>query len=221
MDIDEIKVGDRLSRVIEQGLQSADYYLLCISESAKSSPWVQRELSFAIQLADRNKLSTIPFLMNNVDLPLELSGLLYIDGRNDFDGALGQLGVYLDKQDRNTLPLESAPDWSSEGHQIQAQADECVIFLGRLKRGDLRYHMTERLTLEAVSVLWYDLFERQMESEIRISSLALSVIELLERADRDEELGELIRLICRNHPRFVRAVKKATGSMRDTPPSIS
>ena len=81
IDKERIRPGDSISKAIQDGLSGSDYYVLLISEQSNYSRWVQKEISTAFELANKKKLSVIPILLNNVEVPFEFKGLLYIDFR--------------------------------------------------------------------------------------------------------------------------------------------
>src|ERR1700722_12096003 len=71
IDQERIRTGDSISKAIQDGLTGSDYYVLLISEQSNRSPWVQREIASAFELANKKKLSVIPLLLKTVDVPFE------------------------------------------------------------------------------------------------------------------------------------------------------
>jgi hypothetical protein len=61
---------------------------------------------------------------------------------------------------------------------------------------DLRYRVTERLSLDELEVVWFDLFNRQMRDEIDARNVALSSVALIDRSRR----MDILNALCRNYP---------------------
>ena len=206
MDTNNVKPGDHIGSRIEEGLRRTDIYVVFLSQSATSSPWVRREISYAVQLADKKKLTPIPVLLDAAEVPIEFSGLLYIDARRSIKDAAARLVETITAQktkigvlDKQRIVVKSVDP------RIKARL-KCFETLEAIDSDDLRFHMAERLGLSDVKVLWFDLFSRKMEDEVRVENLPLSVIELLDRARREELLTRLREVICRNFPRFSIAI---------------
>jgi hypothetical protein len=75
MDTSDIAGGDRWERMLEVALSAAKVVVCAVSEHARNSEWVSREL----QYAESNGKTIIPARIENVDLPLRLNTLQAID----------------------------------------------------------------------------------------------------------------------------------------------
>jgi TIR domain len=202
MDIDQVQPGQSISGSIVEGLRASDFYLVLVSENSNASNWVRREIALAVELADKKKLTPIPLLLDDVDVPLEFKGLLYVDARKSLQAGISDLIKYLRVQDTTIGDLDKrmvvrkSEDVETLAHRY------CQEKLRTLTSGDLRFHMTDKLTIYDIRTLWFDLFNRKMEDETPIISISLCTIELLDRARRESCIPTLIDLICRNHPKF-------------------
>lgn len=80
LDKFEIKVGDSLLEKINEGITESGCFAVILSARSVNKPWVKHELqsAFAKKFKD-NKFRIIPILVEECDLPLYLSGLLYAD----------------------------------------------------------------------------------------------------------------------------------------------
>lgn len=81
MDEKDIPYGKNYTSEILRGIHDSDIYLVFISESSVSSPWVMAEIDFALREKIENRLQIIPVKLDDVDIPLELSGINHIDAR--------------------------------------------------------------------------------------------------------------------------------------------
>ncbi|MFL9503486.1 toll/interleukin-1 receptor domain-containing protein [Rhodopseudomonas palustris] len=202
MDVDEIEPGHSISDAIVKGLKSSDFYLVIISEQSNASSWVRREIATAIELADAKKLTPIPMLLDDAEVPIEFKGLLYIDARKSLQAGIEKLLQYLRAQEETVEQIDRRMIVrKSDDPRIRAQR-ECQNRLRSLVLGDLRYYMSEKLTISDIQTLWFDLFGRKMEDETAITRVSLCTIELLDRARRENYFPDLLDLICRNYPRF-------------------
>jgi hypothetical protein len=92
-------------------------------------------------------------------------------------------------------------------HKLLKSQDErirqrlaCNELLRHLSLGDLRYLASERLSLEEVEVVWFDLFNRRMSDEVKVRNLAISCVELIDRSRRTDVLVDLMDTLCRDYP---------------------
>jgi hypothetical protein len=173
-----------------------------VSENSNASNWVRREIALAIELADKKKLTPIPMLLDDVDVPLEFKGLLYIDARKSLQAGISDLVKYLRAQDTTIGDLDKRMVVRKSEDPKTLAHRACQEKLRNLTSGDLRFYMTDKLTISDIRTLWFDLFNRKMEDETAVVSISLCTIELLDRARRENCIATLIDLICRNHPKF-------------------
>lgn len=201
-DVNKVQPGDHISEKILQGLQEADYFVLLVSEPSNSSQWVKREVATAVGLADNKKLTVVPVLLQPVEVPFEFRGLLYINGQNSISDAVNKLLQFLRDDFSKMSVLEPRvmmrKAYSDETDRWRACQDK----LRGLERGQLRRHLTDNLGISDIKVLWFDLFERKMEEEVAVQTLALCCVELLERARREDCIPSLISAICQNHKKI-------------------
>jgi hypothetical protein len=197
--------GTHIEEATQEGITASDYYVLLLSKSSTEPEWVKREVSFSLELSERKQLTLIPVLLNGAQVPVEFEGLLYIDARQSFDDGLQKLVKFFVAQ------YETASDlgWP-EDNWVYAlrETDRCVELLRHLRLGDLRFLLSKRLTLDDVKVVWFDVFNAQMEDEVAVQSLPQSCVELLDRSRREELLPDLIGALCRNHPRLAELASK-------------
>lgn len=199
-DKERIRPGESISKAIQEGLNASDYYLLLISENSNESIWVQREISTAFELSREKKLSVVPVLLQGSAIPFEFKGLLNIDFRPSFtdglqkmrDFFLGQAAVIDDIEPRH-LMLKSQED-------TVRKRLACNEALRKLSLGDLRYLVAERLSLEDVEVVWFDLFGRRMADEVQVRNVSLSCVELIDRSRRTDVIVDLMDKLCRSFP---------------------
>lgn len=197
LDMFDVQPGDSISTKIDQGIKASDYFILVISESSNQSEWVKREIATAFDLANQQKISVVPFLTDEVEVPFEMRGLLYIDARKSVQEGIQKLVEFFQRQITPIMLL---------GHTIIRKSidasRDCQNKLQRLASGDLRFHLATRLSLNDIKVLWFDVFERKMDDEIQVHNVGLSTVELIDRCTREDLVAALIEKICRNHPRL-------------------
>jgi DNA-binding response OmpR family regulator len=77
IDKNEIKVGDSISKKVEDGICACDFFCLVISGNSLESQWVEREYRAAInkQLSSNGTPVILPILIENVQLPLFLKDI--------------------------------------------------------------------------------------------------------------------------------------------------
>lgn len=88
----EIKVGESIIQKINQGLSASDYLIVVLSPNSILSSWVQRELDQALmnQLS-RRKITVLPVLYRDCEVPPLLEMIKYADFRNEFKNGLSEL----------------------------------------------------------------------------------------------------------------------------------
>lgn len=203
-DVDAIKPGDRWAEKIDQALTEADFFVLIVSQDSLSSVWVQREIDTAVGLADKKKLTVLPIILSAVEVPIQFRGLLYIDGRSSVAHAAQKLVEFLRSQFETLAEIEPREMMRKSMDEKVLAWKKCQDKLRELQLRRLRFHLTEKLTIQDVRVLWFDLFEKKMDDEVAAQNqiLALCCVELLDRSRREDTIIELLDLICRNHPRI-------------------
>lgn len=199
-DSERVQPGSSISDEIKEGLNSSDYYVILISENAIQSSWVQVEIAAAFELAGEKRISVVPVLLQGSELPIVFKGLLYIDFRKSFASGLTALKDFLLSQVSLISDIEPR-QLMLKSHDVSARKRMvCNEVLRNMSLGELRQIVTERLSLEEVEVVWFDLFERRMKDETQVQNVALSSVELIDRSRRTDVLAKLIDTLCRNYP---------------------
>jgi HJR/Mrr/RecB family endonuclease len=79
-DNNELRLGDSIKSRISEGIQSSSIFIVVLSNSSKSSAWVNYELNSALILSAMKKgVRIIPLKIDDSELPSDLSGFLYAD----------------------------------------------------------------------------------------------------------------------------------------------
>lgn len=199
-DKNRIGPGDSISKSIHDGLSASDYYLLIISENSNQSIWVQREIALAFELSSEKKLSVVPVMLQGSAIPLEFRGLLSIDFRQSFADGLQKLNDFFLSQAAVIENIDPRHIMLKSNDESVRKRLTCNESLRKLSLGDLRYLVAERLSLEDVEVVWFDLFGRRMTDEVQVRNLALSCVELIDRSRRTDVIVDLMDKLCRNFP---------------------
>jgi len=101
LDEKELLVGDALPNRISDALKSAVVVLVVVSSAAIKSRWLGFELNHATQKMVEGKCRVIPVVIEKVDLPSEVSGLLYADFTEDGESALAGIITALKHEARS------------------------------------------------------------------------------------------------------------------------
>jgi len=91
LDEKEIVAGDYLPKKIGEAIETSKVIIVVLSKNSISSRWVQYEINNALQRMIKGKVRLIPVLIDDVDLPPELNGLVYVDFRESFDNGLEKI----------------------------------------------------------------------------------------------------------------------------------
>lgn len=198
----ELKVGDSIVGGVQGGLGEADYVVAVLSPSAVRSNWVQAELASALmnQISERGTV-VLPVVIQDCEIPPLLEDRLYADFRGDYETGLRRLLAALDVEQ---VTVEAAQGGRSLQGAVSPQdpAEACRARLSTLSLGDLRRLLLSSRSRCEVADLWYDLFESQMDDEVGQRLLNECIRELIDRARRNRRLADLIRELCKNHPRI-------------------
>jgi hypothetical protein len=99
LDVAEIKVGDWISRKIEQGLDDTRYLAIWLTKRAIESGWVDTEWRSKFQdEISNNSVVVLPLLADNCEIPRLLRGKRYADFRISYEAGLAQLLEAIGKQ---------------------------------------------------------------------------------------------------------------------------
>lgn len=101
LDEKELLVGDSLPHKISEGVQSASVVLVVVSSAAIRSRWLRFELNHATQKMVEGECRVIPIVIEKVDLPAEVTGLLYADFTGDREPALRSVITALEHEARS------------------------------------------------------------------------------------------------------------------------
>lgn len=92
LDEREIRVGDRISRKVQEGLEASDYLAIWLTRNAVDSGWVETEWQSLFDDEVKSRTTKIfPLLAEDCNLPRFLSGKLYADFRRDYRQGLTDL----------------------------------------------------------------------------------------------------------------------------------
>ncbi len=83
LDEAELNIGDSLIERISEGIESMEFVAAILSPNSIASHWVQKELSLAMSKEVRGKkITVLPLLIEQCDLPASLKDKLYADFTN-------------------------------------------------------------------------------------------------------------------------------------------
>lgn len=86
-----ISPGDSLSGRIAAAIGQASVFCVVVSANSKSSKWVSLEIREALRQAGERVITILPLIVDECEPPEEISDLLHIDFRSDFDHALRRM----------------------------------------------------------------------------------------------------------------------------------
>lgn len=96
IDSQQVKPGESIARVVEDGIASSDYFLYVISKHTAQAGWALREFELAYSLQERErKLRIIPVLVDPVSVSFPISGLKYIDLTTNYENGYRSLCIAL------------------------------------------------------------------------------------------------------------------------------
>jgi len=100
-DMDEINVGDSLNKKIEEGIKSSSFIIIVLSKSGVKSKWVNYELNTAlVYSAQKQGVKILPVLIDDADIPPNLSSIRYADFTKNKDLALQELIKTIRQEDK-------------------------------------------------------------------------------------------------------------------------
>ena len=93
----EMKIGDSLSRKIQEGISGSSWLAIVLSENSARSPWVERELSAALtKELERQDVFILPILYRKCEIPLFLRDKIYADFAQSYEEGLRSLVERID-----------------------------------------------------------------------------------------------------------------------------
>lgn len=92
-DEKKIKVGDSITRKVEQGISECDFFCLVLSKHSVDSKWVDLEYRTAqnIRLTTGINLKILPILIQDVELPPFLKDIKYADFSKGYKSGFSEL----------------------------------------------------------------------------------------------------------------------------------
>lgn len=88
MDEKDIAPGENYTTEILSGIHESDIYAIFISKKSLESKWVNAEIDFAMrEKIESKKLTIVPVLLEDVDIPIALKNIDYIDARFSLSSA--------------------------------------------------------------------------------------------------------------------------------------
>ena len=94
LDEDELRSGDRLTQMIQSGLDAADFMVYFISQDSMKSAWSQRELNMIMmrRLEQKKGAAVLPVRLDDAEVPALLRDVMYLDLRDgDVSRAVARL----------------------------------------------------------------------------------------------------------------------------------
>ncbi len=92
LDEEQIKVGESISKKVQEGLRDSEYLCIWITVESIKSGWVEKEwLPKIKQEVDEDRTVVLPLLAEDIEVPAFLSDKKYADFRNSFQHGLNDL----------------------------------------------------------------------------------------------------------------------------------
>jgi hypothetical protein len=129
VDAWEIRAGDSLVRkIFSQGIDEADVFIVVLSETSVTKPWVLEELDAAVVRRIQDGTRLIPVLIDDVFAPAPLRHLRWVSvPALGLDGAVEDIAGTLFGSDL-APPLGSPPAYSRRTPQLVSNAvDDAVL----------------------------------------------------------------------------------------------
>lgn len=197
LDERELQVGDSIVQGVSDGLRDSDYFVVVVSQNSAQSKWVQQELNSALMRELSGKgVVVLPVRMDETPLPPLLVDRIYADFHADYQQGLNALLAVFRQETAVVAPVSEAPARTFG-------ASPCLPALAGLKKAELRRRMDKRLSFTDVKVVWFDTFETLLEDALPVQPKPLCIIELIERADRQERTPDLLTSLCESYPHSV------------------
>ena len=152
----EMRPGDSLVRkIFTDGIDNADFFMVVISQTSESKPWVQEELDAGVVRKINGTCRLIPIVLDGAPVPPALAHLLYVDvERLGVEAALAEvLRVVFGGSQRP--PLGEPPNYATrQTRYLSDPIDDLVAeFLLEAFRADRMVRSDEiRQALESAGV---------------------------------------------------------------------
>jgi TIR domain len=176
-DTNKLLPGDALSDRIMTAIESSTSYVLLVSQNSNRSPWVARELEYALGLEREGKLSIIPVVIAPAQVPPQLTDHLYVDlVTGNFERESHRLVTVLRNIDEPKLRVGRTTDGT--GRYFTDHAVEC--FDGpndefRMNVDIVSYDLEENyIVLSQFSFVGQQPFDQEKSKEDQIDDLLTS-----------------------------------------------
>jgi len=155
-----LKPGDNIAKKTQEGIESADIFLLIVSENSLNSKSVMQEFStLALSEISKRELKIIPVLIDQSPVPSYLLTYLYIDISKDIDAGIAKLVESLAQQSR-PAPAPSQPGTP------QTTTTSISELSAALNSGRLTLVCGAGISVAAGVPMWNDLLLALLESMI-------------------------------------------------------
>lgn len=159
----KLKPGDNISRKIQQGIESADAFLVVVSANSLRSKWVLQEFSsLALSELSKREPKIIPILLDDSTVPSYLSNYLYIDLSRDLSSGLDNLVDSLLIVQRKE---KSTPQRSTE-QRSDSRSNQITGIGSALRSGRLTLVCGAGVSVGAGIPAWNDLLISLLDSMI-------------------------------------------------------
>lgn len=159
----KLKPGDNISRKIQDGIASADAFLVVVSANSLTSKWVLQEFSsLALSELSKREPKIIPILLDDSAVPSYLSNYLYIDLSRDIAVGLDALVRSLEIVQRKEA---KTPRRSTE-QRTDSRSSQLSGLGGALKAGRLTLVCGAGISVDAGIPVWNQLLLQLLESMI-------------------------------------------------------
>lgn len=154
MDEKSITNGDNYTTKIFKGIHDSDIYLVFLSEAALKSAWVGAEIDFALrEKIEKGRLIIIPVLLEDVEIPVSLSNIDYLDARFSIQKAIEELSEKYqeEKVEYNDIIVSSVGFSISKDTSVQVGPFQEYITMADLKED--RKRVLSELRKKAYGIL--------------------------------------------------------------------
>jgi hypothetical protein len=163
IDQEKLTPGDNISKKIQEGIASADAFIVVVSANSLSSKWVQQEFtSLALSELSKREKKIIPILLDDSTVPSYLSNFLYIDFSRNLPGGLDDLVRSLERVQRK----EIEPRPRQQADRDDSRSSQVAYITGALKSGRLTLVCGAGVSLGAGVPVWTQLLLQLLESMI-------------------------------------------------------
>ena len=182
----ELKPGDNIIQMIENGIKECDYVIAVFSKSYSNSDWAKKELNaFAIKELSNKTNNILPILIEDCKLPIFLSDRLYLDFRNEFDKPFNKIIKFFNRQPSEKR--ESTPERIIFEQKLSSINYQVSILRDHFRKGELTLFCGAGISENAGVPCWNDLLK------YLLSNLFIKKIENMDEAidGLEDKLAEL------------------------------